>query len=302
MQMGRKSLSRTTEGMLLLLPFMVGITVFKIWPLIRVLFVSFAEGYNYLTAEYDAINLANYRKIFEDYLFQQAIRNTVIYAAVVVPSVIVISLMVAWCLLRAKRGLAFFQALIFLPFITSDIAIGMAWRIVFSNHGVLNSILDAVGAGTVGWLSDMRVSLWTLIIYGIWSGIPLTVLIFYTSMLNIDQNLLTAARVGGAGEMRIFLHIVLPMFRPVVTMAFAVNSISAWMTFSGLFPLFAGQPGPYYNLYTLTYYIYDKSRQGRYGFAYACAAACVQLVLVLLFLMLRYVLVPLLQRRKGGRV
>lgn len=283
---------------LYVLPFLLGVTLFKLWPLFKVVTISFQEGYNYLTGAYDGLGLGNYRTILEDPYFRQAMVNTAIYVCAVVLIVIGVSLPVAWCMLRVQRGLPFFQIAIFMPFITSDIAIGMAWRILFSNNGIINHILSLVGIDPVGWLTDAGMSLWTLILYGIWSGIPMTVLIFYCGLLNIDQNIFVAARASGAGEMKIFRKIVLPMMQPSVVMVFAINSVSAWLTVNGLFPLFMGQPGPYYNLYTLIYYIYDKAQMGRYGFASACAASCVLLVLVGLFQLIRFVLRPGAQRVK----
>ena len=106
------------------------------------------------------------------------------------------------------------------------------------------------------------------------------------------MSLIEAAKLDGAGEWKIFRKLVLPMMHSSIVMVFAINSVSAWLTINGLFPLFMGQPGPYYNLYTLVYYIYDNVQQGRMGFAAACAASCVLLVLVGLFQLLRFILTP----------
>ena len=277
---------------LYLAPFLLGVTLFKVIPLFQVVAISFREGYRFLTGAYNGVGFGNYIAIFRDDYFLQAMQNTAIYAVVVVFAVILISLPLAWCMLRVKRGLAFFQVAIFLPFITSDIAIGMVWRLLFSNNGIVNHLITMLGFDPVGWLTDAGMSLVTLILYGIWSGIPMTVLIFYCALLNVDPNLFTAARVGGAGEMKIFHKIVVPMMRSSIIMVFAINSVSAWLTINGLFPLFMGQPGPYYNLYTLVYYIYDNVQQGRMGFAAACAASCVLLLLVGAFQLLRIILTP----------
>jgi len=274
-----------------LLPFLIGITLFKVLPLFNVISISFQEGYKFLTGSYDAVGLGNYEAIFRDSYFRQAMVNTAIYAVVVVCAVICVSLPLAWCMLRVQKGLAFFQVVIFLPFITSDIAIGMVWRLLFSNNGMINYLLSLVGIEKIGWLTNADMSLVTLILYGIWSGIPMTVLIFYCALLNVDPNLLIAARVSGAGEMKIFRWIVLPMMQSTVLMVFSINSVSAWLTINGLFPLFMGQPGPYYNLYTLVYYIYDNAQQGRLGFAAACASSCVLMILVGLFQLLRIFLI-----------
>lgn len=286
------SMKKSPGWILYLLPFLLGISLFKLLPMIQVVAISFQEGYQFLTGSYDALGTGNYEAIFRDSYFRQAMVNTAVYAIVVVCSVIYVSLPLAWCMLRIRHGLSFFQIAIFLPFITSDIAIGMVWRLLFSNNGIINHLLSLVGISSIGWLTDADMSLPTLILYGIWSGIPMTVLIFYCALLNVDPNILIAARVGGAGEMKIFRRIVLPLMQPSLVMVFAINSISAWLTLNGLFPLFMGQPGPYYNLYTLVYYIYDNAQQGRLGFAAACASSCVLMLLVALFQLLRVFLKP----------
>lgn len=285
--------------MLYLLPFVLGVTLFKLWPFLRVLVISFQEGYNYLTGSYNQIGFGNYLNILQDHNFRQAIVNTAVYVFVDVTAVICISLPIAWCMLRVRFGLPFFQTAIFLPFATSDIAIGMAWKLMFSNNGILNHLLGILSIDAVGWLTDANMSLVTFILYGIWNGIPMTVLIFYCGLLNIDPSILIAARASGAGEMKIFRKIVLPMMRSSITMVFSINSVFAWLAMSGLFPLFMGQPGPYNNMYTLMYYIYNKAQQGKFGFASACAASCVLLVLVGVFQCIRF-LFKLKRRNKRG--
>ena len=258
------------------------LSLFKLIPFINAVITSFKQQYNYLTGNYNGFGFGNYIKIFQDEFFLQAIKNTALYVIFVVILVIIIGLPIAWCLYRTKKGSALFQTAIFLPFVTSDIAIGLSWRLIFNDKGIINFILGA----NIGWLSDASMSLITLIMFGVWSGLPLAILIYLCAMLNLDNNIINAARADGATDTKIFFKIVIPNIIPTILMTVITSSITAWLEMNALFPLFAGQAGPYYNLFTMVYYIYKKMQEGRYAFGLACAASVILFIFICIFLLL----------------
>ena len=261
--------------------------MFKLIPFVSAIITSFKQQYNYLTGDYNGLGLGNYAKIFNDEFFFQALGNTAIYVIFVVALVIIIGLPIAWCLYRTKRGSAFFQTAIFLPFVTSDIAVGLSWRLMFNDNGIINTLL---GGANIGWLTDANVSLITLVIFGVWSGLPLAILIYLCAMLNLDNNVINAARADGASDMKILFKIVIPNIMPTILMTIVTTSITAWLEMNALFPLFSGRPGPYYNLFTMVYYIYSKILEGRYAFGLACAASVILFMCICVFLLLRIIL------------
>lgn len=278
-------------------PLIIVLCLFKLIPFISAIITSFKQQYNYLTGDFDGFGLSNYTKIFSDDKFFQALGNTVVYVLFVVVLVIIIALPIAWCLYRTKRWSGLFQTAIFLPFVTSDIAVGMAWRLMFNDKGIINFLL---GNAQIGWLTDANMSLITLIIYGVWSGLPLAVLIYLCAMLNLNNNTIDAARTDGASDTKIFFKIILPNIMPTILMTVITSSLSAWLEMNAIFPLFGGNPGPYYNLFTMVYYIYDKMQQGRYAFGLACAASTILFLCICTFLLLRIILSSKSKKKKSG--
>ena len=267
-------------------PLIIALCIFKLIPFISAVITSFKQQYNFLTGNYKGLGFDNYTKIFNDEFFIQALSNTAIYVVFVVILVIIIALPIAWCLFRVKRGSAFFQTAIFLPFVTSDIAVGLAWRLMFNDKGIINFLLGT----NIGWLTDANMSLVTLILFGIWSGLPLAILLYLCAMLNLDNNIINAARADGASDTKIFFKIVIPNIMPTILMTVITSSITAWLEMNTIFPLFAGKPGPYYNLFTMVYYIYNKMIQGKYSLGLACAASVILFICVCVFLMFRIIL------------
>jgi multiple sugar transport system permease protein len=268
-------------------PLLVFMFIFKLWPFVQILIISFKEDYNFLTKDYSGLGIENYVTVLTDEYFIQAISNTFLYTVAVIVLTNLIAIPVAWYLYQIKRFSAVFQTAIFLPFVTSNIAIGMAWRIIFNEKGVLNSFLNLFGISSIHWLADSAMSLTTLTIYGVWSNIPFTVLLYLSFLLSFDKTLLVAASVDGARESKTFLKIVLPVMMPTIMMTTVLNGISTWLEINALFPLFSGTPGPYYDLYTVVYYIYSKMQKGPYSFGIVCAASTLLFLCIAGFMSLR---------------
>ncbi len=278
------SLFEKFTASLYFLPFMCFMAMFRIWPFIQVLIVSFKNGYNYLTKDYSGLGVQNYVEVLGDKYFIQAVGNTLAYTLLVLFIANIIAIPASWCIYRIKRFSSLFRVVVFLPFVTSNVAIGMAWRIIFSERGVLNFFLNTLSLPSVGWLSDSSMSLTSMTIYGVWSNIPYMVLLYYSFMTGFDGNLLISASVDGARESKILMTLVLPVMFPTVVMTTMITAVNTWLEFSSLFPLFAGKPGPYYDLYTIVYYIYSKVQQGNNTFGIACAASILLFICVAVFL------------------
>lgn len=278
-------------------PLVVFMCIFKVWPFIQILITSFKENYNFLTKDYSGIGVENYVDVLSDGYFIQAIGNTFLYTVLVVLITNILSIIISWCLYSVKKFTSFFQTAIFLPFITSNIAIGMAWRIIFNEKGILNAVLGAFGIDAISWLADSSMSLTTLTIYGVWSNIPFTVLIYLTFLLSLDKGIIVSAAADGAGEVKTIFKIILPMMMPTIMMTTIINSISSWLEINALFPLFSGDPGPYHDLYTVVYYIYTKMQKGGNAFGIACASSILLFACIAIFMILRFVA---LRKKRGA--
>ena len=271
------------EPYVYLLPFMLFLIVFTIYPVINVFLLSFKENYSFLRGTYDGISFENYKEVLLDDKFRQSLINTFLYVLFVVPLSTAIAVFVAYLLNQKIKGIAFFQTAFFMPMVTSITAVGLIWRFMYNqNYGVFNYILSLFGIEKIGWLTDSAWSLVALVIFGIWNILPFTIILLLSGLQNIDQMYYTAAKVDGAKPAKIFFRITVPMLSPTIFLVCIVNTISSFKVFSELYPLFNGKPGPYYNLYTVVYYIrYAMMEKREYG--YAAAAAVILFFCVMIF-------------------
>ena len=277
------------EAALFLLPFLVFLIVFIVYPVINVLLISFKENYSHLRGTFDSWGLDNYRKVLADEKFLMALKNTIIYVIFTVPLSTIIAIFFANLLNKKLKGIAFFQTAFFLPMVTSVTAVGLIWRFMYNqNYGLLNFILSKLGIEKIGWVVDSKWSIAALIIFGIWNILPFTIILLISGLQNINPVYYTAAKVDGAKGSKIFFRITLPLLSPTVFLVCIINTISCFKVFSELFPLFYGKPGPYYNLYTVVYYIrYAMMEKRKYGTASAAAIIFFLFVLIFTLLQLR---------------
>ena len=269
----RRELFNKVEPWLYLSPFLIFIIIFTLYPVINVFTISFKENYSYLRGTFKAFNFENYKYVLTDDKFISGLKNTALYVLFVVPISTAISLFFANLLNKKVRGSAVFQTAFFLPMVTSVTAVGLIWRLMYNQqYGIINWVLSKFGIEKIGWVTESKWSLLALIIFGIWNILPFTIIILLSGMQNINEMYYTVARVDGAKPMRIFFKITVPLLSPTIFLVCIVNTISCFKVFSELYPLFYGKPGPYYNLYTVVYYIrYAMMEKRKYGYAAAAA-------------------------------
>ena len=286
---------RKVEPILYLFPFMLGLLVFQLYPFINVFIISLKEDYSILTGSYSELGFGNYQEVFSDPNFINGLKNTAIYSIIVVPIATALSLLFATLLNREINFKGFFQTCYFLPMVTSATAIGLVWKWLYNyDYGLINYLFSIFGIDRINWLNNPAFNLTAIIIYGIWSMLPFTIIMLLAGLQTVDPLYYTVARADGAKERKIFFRITLPLLAPTVGLTLILNIISATSVFSQLFPFFNGKPGAAYNLYTVVYYLYDafyvKWELGR-----AAACAVVLFGIILVFTLLQ----RLLKSRKG---
>ncbi|MCD7822763.1 MAG: sugar ABC transporter permease [Oscillospiraceae bacterium] len=282
---------RPYKGFLYLLPSIIILCVFTIYPLIKTFVMSFMEDYNLVNDTYTAINLENYKELFSDATFLAALKNTGIYVIFVVPISVILSLIIAVFINDVVRGKAIFQTLYFLPYVTSVIAIGLVWRWMFnSNYGLINSILNLFGIDSIGWLNETKYAMPALIIFSVWKSLAFNILIFLSGLQTIPQDIYRAARVDSTPKMRVFFRLTVPQMKPIIVYAFMMGFISAFKVYNEVYSLFGGtRAGPANSAITVVYYIYAKFYNS-YRYGIAAAAAVVLFVIIFVFTMIeRYV-------------
>ena len=270
-----------------LLPFFVGVVLFTLYPIVRVVLMSLQERYR-LEGSFAGWGVGNYEYVLKGIpgtsnYFLQGLGNTFLYVLYTVPVSTVLAILIAWLLNQKLRFSALFQTTYFLPMVTSVTAVGLVWRWIFNrDFGVLNAVLALFGGGKVDWLQQSGNSMTVLVIFGIWSALPFTIILLLSGLQNIDDNFYTVAKVDGARQLRIFRRITLPLLAPTIGLVLIINSISAFKVFTEVKVLFNGSPGPVLNLYTVVFYIYDMMYEKR-ELGRAAAAAIVLFFFILVF-------------------
>lgn len=283
--------NRKWEPLVYLLPFAVGLLIFTVYPIINVVIMSFKEGYR-LSGAYTGWGFANYAKVLSDPLFKNAIKTTFTYVFTVVPIATVLSIIVAVLLNQKIKGIAFFQTAYFLPMVTSAIAVGLVWKYMFNTDiGVINWVLGLFGIEPINWLGAINgkapYNIWVICIFGIWNMMPFTIILLLSGLQNIDPLYYTAAKVDGAGPLKIFTRITLPLLSPTIFLTLIVNMISSFKVYNDVIPFWRGEAGVTgRNLFTFVYYIknafYSNKKLG-----VAAAASILLFGIIFIFTMLQ---------------
>ncbi len=292
---GRVWVTELLEPLDYLLPFLAGVLVFTLYPVVRVVIMSFQERFR-LDGSFEGWGLGNYNYVLKGIpgttnYFLQGLRNTLLFVLYTVPISTTLAIVIAYLLNQKLRFSALFQTAYFLPMVTSITAVGLVWRWMFNyRHGLLNAILSLFGVSNINWLQQASHSMTVLVVFAVWSSLPFTIILLLSGLQNIDETYYTVARVDGAKALRIFRRITMPLLAPTVGLVLTINSISAFKVFTEVTVLFNGQPGPTKNLYTVVYYIFEVMPGDSLEYGRAAAAAIVLFLLIFVFTMLqRYI-------------
>ena len=270
------------KAWLFLLPSLGVILLFNIYPLIRSFWMSFQKG-SLLKLQFTG--LSNYQKVLADPVFHKALMNTALYAFVVVPVALCISVVIAWIIFEKVKHKSVFETIFFMPYVTSTIAIGIVFRYFFNgSYGLINFLLGLVGIPAVNWLDNVNMSMPTLIIFGIWTGLAFNIIILLAGLRNIDPEHFKIAKMFGATEKEIFWRITFPQLVPTIAFLSTVNLIGAFKVYTQVYALFGGTAGVANSATTAVYYIYDKFHvAGRPGVAMAATVILFVIILIATF-------------------
>ena len=218
-------------------------------------------------------------------MFHKALLNTALYAFVVVPVALCISVVIAWIIFEKVKHKSVFETIFFMPYVTSTIAIGIVFRYFFNgSYGLINFLLGLVGIPAVNWLDNVNMSMPTLIIFGIWTGLAFNIIILLAGLRNIDPEHFKIAKMFGATEKEIFWRITFPQLVPTIAFLSTVNLIGAFKVYTQVYALFGGTPGVANSATTAVYYIYDKFHvAGRPGIAMAATVILFVIILIATF-------------------
>ena len=287
---------KSMKGWLYLLPALIIITVFTLYPLIRAFSMSIMLDYDMIHNTFTGYGLENYQKVLSDKTFHKALTNTTIYAVVVVPCSIILSLLIAAMINGTKKTKGLFQTIYFLPYVTSVIAIGIVWSWIYnSRYGLLNSIIGFFGFEPIEWLNKPKYALPALIIFAVWKSMAFNIMVFLAGLQTIPKEIYDAAKVDSTPRWRVFLRITVPGIAPMIVYSYIMGIIGAFKVYNEVYSLYGGKAGPANSAITVVYYIWQKFYQ---SFKYGEAAAA---AVILFFIILAFTMVQKLVRKLMSR-
>ena len=274
------------KGWLYLLPAILFLGVFMIYPLIDVFVYSFEEGYNSASQTFFGVGLYNYSYVLHDPYFLQALKNTFLLVIITVPLSTGLALLISAGLSSIKKLRNLFQTVYFLPYVTNTLAVGLVFMILFKKtaytDGLVNLMINWFGGKSVDFIDGPYwAKMFVLCFYTIWIVMPFKVLILTSALASVDQNYYNAALIDGTSKFRIFTRITLPLISPMIFYLVITGFIGAFKAYSDAVALF-GTDLNAAEMNTIVGYIYDMLYGNSGGYpSFASAAAIILFAIVL---------------------
>ncbi len=274
------------KAWLYLLPAILFLGAFLVYPLIDVFIYSFEEGYNSASQTYHGVGLYNYSYVLHDPYFLQAVKNTFILVIFTVPISTGLALLISVGLNSIKKLKELFQTVYFLPYVTNTLAVGLVFMILFKktpySDGLMNLILGIFGMGPIDFIDGPYwAKMFVLCFYTVWVVMPFKILILTSALASVKQDYYNAAKIDGTSRLRTFTRITLPMISPSLFYLIITGFIGAFKAYSDAVALFGTNLNAA-EMNTIVGYVYDMLYGNSGGYpSYASAAAIILFSIVL---------------------
>lgn len=268
-----------TAPYLFLLPAGIILLIFFFIPFFQTIWLSFLD---YSNSIYSASfsGLQNYIDILHNPIFYKVMINTIIYLVAAVPVLAIIPLFLAILINQKIRGITVYKILIYLPVIVSIVVAAIAFKWLYAEQGILNYILNVFHINSIGWLTDPKYAIYSVIIVTIWKGIGYYMMIYLAALMSVPKELYEACDIDGAGFLRKHLTVTVPHIMPTIALVTTISSISAMKIFAEIYVMTKG--GPLNSTKTIVYYIYEKAFENL-DLGYASAMSVILLIIVMIF-------------------
>jgi multiple sugar transport system permease protein len=277
--------SNNWKAWLYLLPAILFLGVFMIYPLVDVCVYALEENFNFTSQSYTGIGLGNFRFVLSDPYFTRALENTLLIVAITVPVSTGLSLLIALGLSSIKKLRNLFQTIYFLPYVTNTLAVGLVFMILFKKtpytEGMVNLLISWFGGSSVDFIDGPYwAKMFVMCFYTVWVVMPFKILILTSALASVNPDYYKAAKVDGAGSARIFRKITLPMISPTVFYLIITGFIGAFKAYSDEVALFGTNLNAA-GMNTIVGYVYDMLYGDSGGYpSYAAAAALILFAIV----------------------
>jgi multiple sugar transport system permease protein len=274
---------------LFLLPGLAVTVLFTVYPFVNTAVLAFTDAKAVGGGAFTGLD--NFRRMLDDPMFWVALRNSALYVVGVVPFLVILPLLVAMLVHRYIPGLAMFRAAFFTPVVASIVAVGLIWTWLLDSRGLVNNVLTGlhVISSPIPFLTDQTLLLISAMLVTIWKGLGYYMIVYLAALANVPRELHEAAEVDGAGAVRRFFSVTVPIIRPTMVLVGALSAVAAFRVFSEVYLLSGNSGGPAGQDTTLVMLIKQTGTglSGNAGYASALSVVLFVLTLGLLLLTLR---------------
>ena len=273
------------KGWIYLLPAIVFLGIFMLYPMIDVIVYSVEEGYNSASQTYFGVGGFNFSYVLHDPYFLQAVKNTFIIVAITVPLSTGIALVISLALSSITKLKDLFQTVYFLPYVTNTLAVGLVFMILFKKtaytDGLINVVIHMFGGSSIDFIEGPYwAKMFVMCFYTIWVVMPFKILILTSALASVNKDYYKAAKVDGTSRARIFWRITLPMISPMISYLIITGFIGAFKAYSDEVAIF-GTDLNAAGMNTIVGYVYDMLYGNSGGYpSYASAAALILFAIV----------------------
>jgi multiple sugar transport system permease protein len=275
------------SGYLFVAPAALLTLVFSFVAMAISLWMSFHK-WDVLNPEHQWLGLKNYwYALTQDGDFWLAMRNTAYYTVVIVPSLTIFGVLLAFIANEAGRGKVFFRSIYYIPTLTPTVALGLVWTWLLRSDGPLNGLLGLVGIQGPNWLEDYNWAMPAILIYSIWAGVGGAMVIFMAGLNDIPPDFYEAAQLDGANRRQMFLRVTLPLLRNPLIFVTVTNSLFAWQVFTQMY-IITNRGGPANATLPIAMKIYEEGFLNyRMGYAAAMSWLLFAVIFVIAAVQLR---------------
>lgn len=268
-------------------PGLLIVGIFILYPFVSTLINSFTDKRTLIPGEY--VGLDNFRELLNDDMFWIGLRNSTLYIVGVVPALVLLPLLLAMLVQKHIPGMTFFRSAFYTPVVASIVVVGLIWVWMLDERGLVNAVLEAVGVGSVGFLSDQWLLLLSAMTVTVWKGLGYYMIIYLAALANVPRELHEAASVDGAGAVRRFFTVTVPAVRSTMVLVAALSSVAAFKVFSEVYLMAGPNGGPAGEDTTLVMLVQrvGTGLTGRVGYASAISVVVFIVTVALMLLVLR---------------
>jgi multiple sugar transport system permease protein len=301
------------KAWLYLLPAIILLLIFTVWPIISTVRMAFINGFDYTYLAENtkdekiiSIGIRNFANVLRNPFFTTALKNTMLLCVLTVPLSTILALLIAVCLNSIKPLQKLLQTIFFLPYVTNSIAIGMVFAAMFNivgnvignnidgplinNPGIINYLLEKIGLDRINWMnngSSYWANVWVMVIYIVWNALPFKILILLGGLQSVNKQYYDAAKVDSTPRWRVFTKITVPLLSPMLAYVVITGFIGGFKEYSSIIGVFGENMGPPHEpgrLNTVVGMVYDYIEGRNYGIASAGALILFVIILIVTFI------------------